>query len=581
MGHHSNTGTLIVVTALLGIATAWAPIAIESGRLHAPPVPAVDLGVSLAAPVITPEAIQERGTEILGGVNYLLAAGALLVCFCAIVVLSFMRAESRSKEILVHRAVGAKRRQLITRGVRESGLLALTAAVLGSVLGLLILNYAVASWPGRFEPGGLLAFLWLPVVIGVTIALGILIPLKAMGDMRPSVPPLTPLLAPALCALQLAVCFAVMVNAKQVGHEARSLVGKDRAETENNGSVFQLAMPALPAERSQQLSELITRSGVADLFDVASLSSPGALNGLGTVNTVITECGACSQGGIATPLRPVPVSLSVVSADTFRALNATLLEGRWLSDKDDWTAQRVAVITRGLARAHFQNGQAIGRGIQLGQGRNNRYTVVGVVEDPTLHGLGGALQPAYGVYASVLQLPPTVVDFLVRPRRAVAWSSVLAWLPTGSLQEALSEQQWRARLAAPIGWFGGTLLFNGAAVVFVALLGIALSMSIWVGAMLPELAVRRCVGARRRDVLRHIAGRSARVAIVGVVLGLLLAELTAGPLSSIIPGVELFDAQGILQIALLTIAVMALGVSVPAWRACRLDPVEVLAKHGD
>ena len=124
-------------------------------------------------------------------------------------------------------------------------------------------------------------------------------------------------------------------------------------------------------------------------------------------------------------------------------------------------------------------------------------------------------------------------------------------------------------------------MFNGAAVVFVALLGIAMSMLIWVGAMLPELAVRRCVGARRRDVLRHIAGRSARVAIAGVVLGLFLAELTADPLSAIIPGLAAFDTQGLVQVALLTLAVMALGVSVPAWRACRLGPVEVLAKHGE
>src|SRR5204863_7140140 len=134
----------------------------------------------------------------------------------------------------------------------------------------------------------------------------------------------------------------------------------------------QLQIPASPAERSQQLAELIRRSAVADLFDVASLSSPGALNDLGTVNTVITECGACSLGGIATPLRPVPVSLSIVSADTFRALNTALIEGRWLSDKDDWHAQRVALITRGLARTHFQNGEALGRRIHLGEGANNR-----------------------------------------------------------------------------------------------------------------------------------------------------------------------------------------------------------------
>lgn len=580
MSQQGKTGALIVVTAMLGIATAWAPVAIRSGHLHAPPVPAVSLGVSLAEPLISPAAIQGRGTEILSGVNNLLAAGALLACFCAVVVLSFMRAESRSKEILVHRAVGASRRQLLNRGVQESVVLALTAAVLGSGLGLVVSKYAIATWPGTFESGGLFTSLWLPALIGVTIALGILIPLKAMGRMRPSVPPLTPLLAPALCALQLAVCFAVMVNARQVGHEANALVGTGR-DGDENGQVFQLAIPASPAERSQQLAELIRRSAVADLFDVASLSSPGALNGLGTVNTVITECGACSQGGIATPLRPVPVSLSIVSADTFRALNPTLFEGRWISDKDDWQAARVAVITHALARAHFQNGEAIGRAIQLGQGPNNRFTVVGVVKDRPLHGLGAALQPAYAVFASVLQLPPTTVDVLLRPRRSVGWSRIRAWFPSGNVQEAISEREWRARLAAPIRWFRDALLFDGAAVVCVALLGIALSMSIWVGAMLAELAVRRCVGARRRDVLRHVAARCARVAVAGVALGFLLAELTADPLAAIIPGIEVFDFRGVLHVAVLTVLVIALGASVPAWRACRLEPVEVLAKHGD
>jgi len=580
MGQHGKTAALIIVTAMIGIATAWAPLAIGSRRLHAPALPSVDLGIPLAEPVITPAAIQERGTATLSGMNYLLAAGSLAVCFCALVVLSFMRAASRSQEILVHRAVGASRKRLVALGARESGLLALPAVVLGSVLGLAVLRYAIATWPGTFDSRGLLGPLWLPAAAGVTIALGILIPLKSLGRMQPAVPPLAPLLAPVLCALQLAVCFAVMVNARQVVHEAKSLMGVARSG-DDDGRLFELELPASPAQRSQQLAELIRRSGVADLFDVASLSSPGALDGLGTVNTAITECGACSQGGIATPLRPVPVSLSIVSADTFRALNTTLIEGRWIADKDDWNANRVAVVTQGLARAHFENGNAIGRRIHVGRGENNRFTVVGVVEDRTLQGLGGALQPSHAVYASVLQVPPTMVDFLMRPRRDVDWPRILAWFPHGSLKKTLSEQQWRARIAAPIGWFGAALFFNGGAVVLAALLGIAVSMSIWVGAMLPELAVRRCVGARRRDVLLHVARRSARVAVAGVGLGILLAELTAAPLSAIVPGIDAFDAAGVFQIALLTMAVLALGVSVPAWRACKLEPVEVLSKHGD
>src|SRR6266849_3937067 len=154
MGEHWKTAALIVVTAMLGIATAWAPMAIGSRRLHAPPMPAVDLGTHLAEPVIPPAAIQESGTATLSGVNYLLAAGSLVVCFCALVVLSFMRAASRSHEILVHRAVGASRKRLVALGARESALLALPAVALGSVLGVAVLKYAIATWPGSFDSRG-------------------------------------------------------------------------------------------------------------------------------------------------------------------------------------------------------------------------------------------------------------------------------------------------------------------------------------------------------------------------------------------------------------------------------------------
>ncbi len=575
-----KSSALIIVTATIGIAIAWTPMAIGSRSLLVQPLPSADLGIELPEPVIPPSEIQQRGMMILSGMNHLLAAGSLLVSLCALVVFFFMRASNRAKEILVHRAVGASRKRLVIAGIYESSRLAIPAVVLGSALGLSILQYAIARWPGTIDSRGLVVPLWVPAAIGVTIVLGLLIPLKSLGRMQPAVPPLGPLVAPALCVAQLAICFAVMVGARQVGQHARSLVGAVQNGDEN-GSVLQLSMPASPLERSRRLLELITRSGLSGLFDVASLSTPGTLEGLGTVTVAITECGACSQGGIATPLRPVAVSLSIVSADSFRALNAKLIQGRWIADNDDWKAKRVAVVTHGLALAHFENGHAIGRRIQVGRGRNNLFTVVGVVEDRRVQGLGGALQPTHSVYASVLQVPPTTVDFLVRPRRGVDLSRLWTWLPQGSLRQVLPEKQWRAIRAASIGWFGTALLFSGASVVLIALLGITFSMSIWVGGMLPELAVRRCVGARRRDVLLHVVYRSAGVAIAGVALGILVAELTSGPLSSIVAGIQAYDAAGFWQIALMTIVVTALAVSFPVWRACTLEPVAILSKHGD
>jgi hypothetical protein len=577
---HGKSALLIVVIATICIASAWAPLAIGSRRLHIQPLPSAELPIRLIEPVIAPSATQERGIVTLSRLNDLLAAGSLVVTFCALLVLSFARASSRRNEILVRRAVGASRKRLLLDGLYEGGLMALAVVVLGSVLGLMALRFATSTWPGTVDAPGLLGPSWLLVAIGLTIVLGVLLPLKSLGTMRPALPPLAPLLAPAICALQLASCFTVLVQARQVKQEALSLAGGVTAG-EREGRVFQLEIPTSPAERSRQLLELIQGAGLSDLFDVASLSSPGALEGLGTVNMTIIECGACYQGGIATPLRPVAVSLSIVSADTFRALNTQLIEGRWITDKDNWKAKRVAVVSQGLAREHCQNGEAIGRRIHLGQGDDDIFTVVGVVTDRKLAGLGGALQPGHSVYASVLQLPPTSVDFLARPHRRIDWSSVPSWLPVGSLKGSMPEERWRAMNAAPIRWFGTALLLGSASVVFVALLGIAFSMSIWVGGMLPELAIHRCVGSRRWDVLKHVVYRTSGVVAAGLVLGVLVAELTAGPLSAVSGGVNVFDLTGELQVALLVVGVTALGVSLPAWRARTLEPIVLLSRHGE
>jgi hypothetical protein len=512
--------------------------------------------------------------------NVVLASGALIASFCTLVLFAVTRATQRRPEMLIHRAVGASRKRLARAALREGVVMALVGLVAGSALGLAFLEYARVTWPGGLDAPGWLLPSAIAAAIGATIVLGVLVPIQALRPMRPSVPPLTPLLAPAICAVQLAVCFAVLVEARQVRREGIALVA-DVPQVTSQGTVLQLQIDATPAGRARQLAELIERSGVSGLFDVASLSSPGALEGLGTVSFAIAECGACSQGGIATPLRPVAVSLRIVSADTFRALNAHLVAGRLITNGDDWQAARVAVISQGLARAHFENGNAVGRRIQLGLGRNRAFTVVGVVEDQPARGLGAALQPPYALYASVLQLAPSVVDFLVRPRGKFDRARILSWIPTASLRGMRSETERRAMRAAPIRWFGGTLSLEAMAVGVIALLGIGLSMAIWVGSMVLEFAVHRAVGARRRDVLRQIAARCAAVILAGLMLGVLLAYLGAGPLSSIVPGVDTLETRGLLEVSILVLVVTALVTSLPALRATRLQPGELFAKHGE
>ncbi len=570
----------IVVAAMIGIASAWAPLALGTGRLHVPPLPAADLSIRLPEPVLTPSDLQARGITTLSGMNVVLASGALIASFCTLVLFAVTRATQRRTEMLIHRAVGASRKRLARAALREGVVMALVGLVAGSALGLAFLEYARVTWPGGLDAPGWLLPSAIAAAIGVTIVLGVLIPIQALGPMRPSVPPLTPLLAPAVCAVQLAVCFAVLVEARQVQREGIALVA-DGPQITSHDTVLQLQIDATPAARARQLAELLGRSGLSGLFEVASLSAPGALEGLGTVSLAIAECGACSQGGIGTPLRPVAVSLRIVSADTFRALNTHLVAGRLITDGDDWQATRVAVISQGLARAHFENGNAVGRRIQLGLGRSSAFTVVGVVEDQSAHGLGAALQPPYTVYTSVLQLAPSVVDFLVRRRGKLESARILSWIPAASLREMRSETERRAMRAAPIRWFGDALSGEAIAVGVIALLGIGLSMAIWVGSMALEFAVHRAVGARRRDVLRHVATRCAAVILAGLMLGVLVAYLGAGPLSAIVPGVDTLETRGLLEVSILVLVVTALVTSLPAFRLTQHHPGELFAKHGE
>ena len=197
--------------------------------------------------------------------------------------------------------------------------------------------------------------------------------------------------------------------------------------------------------------------------------------------------------------------------------------------------------------------------------------VVGVVDDPVPTGLGAALQPAYVVYTSVLQVAPTAVELLMRSNVSI--------VPAALVRTVLPETQWRARVAAPVRWFGGALLSDAALVALIALVSITAAIAMWINGMLPELAVRRAVGARRRDVLLNILGRSATMIVAGLGLGVMLAYLSADPLSAIVPGVQGIDTRTVVEVALMVIAATGAAILVPAWRACRRSPIELLVSE--
>jgi hypothetical protein len=541
------------------------------GRLRLAPLTTSDVGITFSRLAASPADVQAYALERLSGILLMLAAGAAVVCGLTLLSVCVSRASARRAERDLRRAVGASRRRLVLDGVVEGGVMAVAAATVGIAASLITIRSALAAWPGTTVAPGAFAAVIVILVTSAVLVLGVTLPALSAGRMPTPAPPSRVPPSLTVAGLQLAISFAVLLAATQIGSHARLLVGADNDGPLTNGQILQLDTTGSPAERAQHLSDLIHRSRLAGVLEVASVTSPGALEGLGTVDVAITDCGRCTEGGIATPQRAALVAFSVVSPDTFRAMNIRLVEGRSIVAGDDWTAPRTVVVNHALASAHFENGRAVGRHIQIGDGPNSWFEVVGVVEDTQPIALGGALEPPYAVYGSVLQFPPTTVDVLVRPP-----------LPAGLTQGAtirrvVPEAQWWAEQAAPLRWFAKALWIGGGLILVLAVFGTGAATHLWVAALMPELAVRRAIGARRRDVLVHVLARVAVVGTAGVGFGFVLSDLTSTPLASLVPGVSGVGLAASMRLGLVLLVAALVGAGIPAWRASRAQPATLAA----
>jgi ABC-type antimicrobial peptide transport system permease subunit len=92
-----------------------------------------------------------------------------------------------------------------------------------------------------------------------------------------------------------------------------------------------------------------------------------------------------------------------------------------------------------------------------------------------------------------------------------------------------------------------------------------------------ELGLRIAMGADPSDVVRMMLFQGGRRALLGLVVGLILAGLLSGAMTRILVGVSPRDPLTFASVALVLAAVSLLGLYLPARRAARVDPVRALA----
>jgi putative ABC transport system permease protein len=284
-----------------------------------------------------------------------------------------------------------------------------------------------------------------------------------------------------------------------------------------------------------------------------------------------------------------------VSSDYFDVLRIPLVRGRLFTDRDNQSAPGVVIINQALARQSWPDGDPIGARIAVGRGSGPEFEeppreIVGVVGDVHDGPVGRPPQPA--VYVPSAQLPDRLTARFVRG--SVAWivrtqgnPQALAAAVERELQQASGglptarvrsmEEIWR-QSNARASFSMAVMTGFGVSALLLAAIGIYGLMAYSVAVRAHEIAVRLALGAPRSSVRNMIVWDGMRLALAGLVIGVIAALALGGMIASFLFGIQPRDPV-MLTTAVGVLAVVALvSVYLPALRASRLDAVDLLRR---
>jgi ABC-type antimicrobial peptide transport system permease subunit len=274
------------------------------------------------------------------------------------------------------------------------------------------------------------------------------------------------------------------------------------------------------------------------------------------------------------------VSIRFVTPGFFAAIGTPIVQGRDVGANDSLDTPRVAVVSRSFVRQHFPDRDPIGQ--QFAVAFNVR-TIVGVVGDIRVRGLERESEPQ--VYMPAAQLLNGQLGFYA-PKDLVIRSTV----PPATLVPAVRSIIRNADPQLPITGLQTLedvitletaprvvqlrVLGSFAAVAFLlAAIGIHGLLAFTVSARSREIGVRIALGAKSRDILKMVIGRSALLAGIGVTIGVALAYAAARSMQSLLAGVDPANLTVFAAAVALSVIMTLAGSVMPAWRAVRVDPL--------
>jgi predicted permease len=536
----------------------------------------------------------------------LLVVGTLLVLLggANLANLFVFRGITRGHEAAVRRALGASGPRLARLHLAE----ALIVSGCGALLGVALAAGVKAVLDGSRMPfAGVVDIVidWrlLAIAMAIAVAIGTFLSvaparLAARSDLalaigrggrsaiRSSVR-----LRTGLAALQLALSLILLVGALLFVQTLHNLRRVDLGVDLHGVTTFAFAArgQGYTSERTMRFSQdLLERVRQLPGIEAVSVSGNLPVGGVRHGSRVLPPKEAAetlaksNREAFAAAIR---ILTNDVSPEYFKAFGMRFLTGRTFTEAEAYTEgiEPAVIISASLAERLYGTTNAVGRLVTFpAQGNLPRHDapVVGVVNDvrwgnPTRpvelllyrpFADSAGLGQIFAVRASAGS--PDVVR-MVRAE-AAKLDPMLPMARDRTLVALLDERLTQERTSA---WTFATLAGLG---FLLAAVGIHGLVSQTVADRMREFGLRLAIGATRLEVVRLVLRSALLVIAIGAPLGLLMAGLGSQYIESRLFGVKPLDAV-IYTVASLTLAaVVVLASLAPAWRASRVDPVDVL-----
>lgn len=525
-----------------------------------------------------------------------LVVALLLVLACANVMnLLIARLIGRQRELAVRTALGATRSRIVRQIVAESLAVGLAGGALALALAMAGLAgvRAMAAEPffqqltvdGRVVGFATLLAFVAPLLFSIVPTLRLL-----QSDVRGALADASTRAVgsratnrgrAALVVVQVSLAVMLLVVATLVVKSVRAVVAADLGyETAGLLSVEIEVAAWMRADEGDALrlrQQVVERARAVPGVETVAMAS--AIPGLTFARTTPFDI----VGRPVTPRDRPAAGLVVATTSYFAAARIPLAAGRAFEGADAGSADAVAVVSVEAARRYWGNAAAaLGSRLRLDGpdgGPVLEARVIGVAHDTANPDIDQPPTPQVIVldehrpsrrqYLLVRAAAPASIAPAVRDAISEL-DADLAAADIRTVQAAFADENSSNEV------IGAMFAAFAVVAMLLATTGLYGVMAFVVSQRTPEIAVRMALGASRRDVARDVVGRAAKLAALGIVLGLGGGLALAQAMAAILYGVSPTDPLVYAGVGGLTLTAACVAVWIPMWRAVGVDPIQGL-----